>query len=79
MKQIDQPPEGYRTQNRSGRWVENVDRNLARWMAAGGTVFMLYFAWHYRGEMSPWPPLAFLGMGIAIGANIMLSIWPRGR
>lgn len=79
MKQIDLPPEGYRKQDRLGRWVENVDRRLAFWLALGVTALMLFSAWHYRNEAPMGGMLFFLAMGVTIGANIMLVIWPRDR
>lgn len=74
MKQIDAKPTEYRKQ-REGRWVQNVNKPMARWMALAGIAFMAYMAWSYAGEGgNPIIVLFSAFMGLGIGACLVLSL-----
>jgi hypothetical protein len=72
--QIDLEPTEYRKQ-RNGRWVQNIDKPMARWMAAAGIVFLAYFAWAFANEGGhPAIVLFSAAMGVCVGACLILSL-----
>lgn len=73
MKQIDLEPTGYRKQDReTGRWVQNINKPLCRWMAIGAGAFALYFAFASGEEIGVTGTIAC--MAFAAGGLFILSL-----
>lgn len=72
--QIDLEPTEYRKQ-RDGRWVQNINKPLCRWMAIVAAAFMVFFSWKFATEGGhPAIVLFSTAMGAGIGALLVLSL-----
>lgn len=75
-KQIDLDPTAYRKQDpRTGRWLENVDKRLTRWVSIVGMIVICWFGSVIVQDGTHWVIPTFFGaFGFAIGGLFTLSL-----
>jgi len=71
--QIDLEPEKYRKQHReTGRWVQNIDKPMCRWMALIGVAFLVVMGSTQTPSLQAMALFAMVGA--AVGALWVLSL-----